>query len=167
MLRLTAHIIHGRSEQRQRSSKDMQKCGMQKPMKDFYINRGSKDGHDNRCAACTTGKTQEQIDEGKRLREQHALQRRARLALKTRACNDCGVVKPFTEFNAVRKRGPYGMYDYATGRCCQCQKDYAEFTKIHPATTVVGSTGLRFLVAEGYDRTPENAFARFRSKCSK
>jgi hypothetical protein len=148
------------------ATKTCKKCGVEKSMEDFYKNRSSKDGRSYKCVLCVKGKTRQQIDQEMRIIEQDMVQRRTRWVQKTKTCNACGTDKPWSDFKIVRKRGPYGMYDYATGRCCQCQKIHDEYMKTHPRTTVdIGS--MRFRVVD--ERTPatEIAFAQYRSKQAK
>jgi hypothetical protein len=148
--------------------KKCKKCGVEQPMTEFYMSCGYKDGYMGQCILCLKGKTRAQMDERRRLAEKNTVQRRACWSHKTKVCYDCGVDKSFTDFKVVFKNGPYGPYYSAIGRCSQCEKDFAEFLTKHPRTVVTGTSGLRFLVAQGYNTTAENAFFQLqRSKQNK
>jgi hypothetical protein len=143
--------------------KKCKKCGVEQLMAEFYMSCSSKHGHMGQCVFCLKGKTRAQKDEEYRLAVEDMAKRRARYAHKTKVCNACGVDKPWSDFRVARKSGPYGMYDYATGRCCQCQKIRDEYMKTRPRTTVdIGN--MRFLVDDENKPATEIAFAQFRSK---
>jgi hypothetical protein len=136
---------------------------VEQPMTEFYMTCSSKDGHMGQCIFCLKGKTGAQKEEEHRLAVEDMAKRRARYAHKTKVCNACGVNKPFSEFKVVRKRGPYGMYDYATGRCCQCQKIHDEYMTTNPRTTIdIGGT--RFLLDGEHKPATDIAYDECRSK---
>ena len=137
-------------------------CAVRKHVKEFYLDRTSKDGHESRCILCRYGKTRDQMDEANRIREQDIQKRRARFTHEMKVCNACGVKKSWTDFMIRCKRGPYGLYDYAVGRCRQCKIIHDEY--MAAASLKWNADGTPRPTEETIKPPSEIAFDQYRSK---
>ena len=90
------------------------KCGVWKPLEEYYKKKTSKDGRESRCKGCRNE------DWKQRWSKKHPKKiKEVREGMKK--CTQCGVWKPLEEFNKNK--------NYKDGRqykCRECQKEYAK-----------------------------------------
>lgn len=88
-------------------------CKEIKPLSEFYLQKGMKDGHLNKCKQCCI--------EQYHYRKEHNIHKITRPVKPTKKCYVCMVEKPLSEFYKQK-----GMVDGRLNKCIECCNNYSD-----------------------------------------
>ena len=91
-------------------------CGKIKPIDDFYLQKGMKDGHLNKCKQCCV--------EQAKYRAEHNIHKPEREWKTQKECFVCHKIKPLKDFHKQK-----GMFDGRLNKCKECCKNYCKYQR--------------------------------------